>query len=182
MFTKSEFFVLRDFRWTLLLDQSKEGNDPQSRSATAAAEAAIQWRSERRSGKLARMVSVVENIAIDCADAYALAKWWSGVTGRPLHPEDFPGDPEAQVLLSDNGPVLHFNQVPEAKTAKNRIHLCLRPETSRDQEVDRLLALGAGFVADHRKPDGSGWAVLADPEGNEFCVLRSASDRAAMQA
>ena len=69
--------------------------------------------------------------------------------------------------------------MPEAKTVKNRIHLCLRPETSRDQEVERLLGLGATLVADRRNPDGSGWAVLADPEGNEFCVLRSESDRAA---
>ncbi|QLQ35529.1 VOC family protein [Micromonospora robiginosa] len=125
------------------------------------------------------MVSVVQNVAIDCADAYRLARFWSEVTGRPLHPEDRPGDPETQVLLLADGPVLHFNQVPEPKQVKNRLHLCLRPETSRDQEVERLLGLGATFVADHRNPDGSGWAVLADPEGNEFCVLRSDSDRAA---
>jgi predicted enzyme related to lactoylglutathione lyase len=124
------------------------------------------------------MVSVLQNVAIDCADAYEPARFWSRVTGRPLHPEDRPGDRETQVVLAE-GPVLHFNQVPEAKTVKNRIHLCLRPETSRDQEVDRLLGLGAAFVADHRTPDGSGWAILADPEGNEFCVLRSESDRAA---
>ncbi|MBD0740172.1 VOC family protein [Streptomyces sp. CBMA29] len=124
------------------------------------------------------MVSVVQNVAIDCADAYELARFWSGVTGRPLDPEDGPGDPEVQVLLAE-GPVLHFNQVPEPKTVKNRIHLCLRPETSREQEVERLLALGATFVADRRNPDGTGWAVLADPEGNEMCVLRSDSDRAA---
>ena len=43
----------------------------------------------------------------------------------------------------------------------------------------RLLGLGTTFVSDHRNPDGSGWAVLADPEGNEFRVLRSESDRAA---
>jgi hypothetical protein len=127
------------------------------------------------------MVSVLQNVAIDCADAYALARFWSSVTGRPLHPEDGPGAQETQVLLAE-GPVLHFNQVPEAKTIKNRIHLCLRPETSRDQEVDRLLGLGATFVADHRNPDGSGWAILADPEGNEFCVLRSESDRATMNS
>lgn len=127
------------------------------------------------------MVSVVQNVAIDCADAYELARFWSSVTGRPLHPEDRPGDRETQVLLAE-GPVLYFNQVPETKTIKNRIHLCLRPETSRDQEVDRLLGLGATFVADHRHPDGSGWAILADPEGNEFCVLRSESDRAAMNS
>lgn len=124
------------------------------------------------------MVSVVQNVAIDCADAYELALFWSRVTGSPLPPEDGPGVRETQVLLAE-GPVLYFNQVPEAKTVKNRIHLCLRPETSRDREVDRLLGLGATFVGDHRNPDGSGWAVLADPEGNEFCVLRSESDRAA---
>lgn len=124
------------------------------------------------------MVSVVQNVAIDCADAYELAQFWSRVTGSPLSPEDGPGARETQVLLAE-GPVLYFNQVPEAKTVKNRIHLCLRPETSRDREVDRLLGLGATLVGDHRNPDGSGWAVLADPEGNEFCVLRSESDRAA---
>ncbi len=47
--------------------------------------------------------------------------------------------------------------------------------------MERLLDLGATFVGDHREPDGSGWVVLADPEGNEFCVLRSASDRRAME-
>ncbi|MDT9701899.1 VOC family protein, partial [Streptomyces sp. P17] len=84
----------------------------------------------------------------------------------------------AQVMPAE-GPVLYFNQVPEAKKVKNRVHLCLRPETSREQEVERLLGLGATLVADLRNPDGTGWAVLADPEGNEFCVLRSESDRAA---
>ncbi|MER7812830.1 VOC family protein [Streptomyces sp900116325] len=127
------------------------------------------------------MVSVLQNVAIDCADAYELAQFWSSVTGRPLHPEGRPGDRETQVLLAE-GPVLYFNQVPEGKTIKNRIHLCLRPETSRDQEVERLMGLGATFVADHRNPDGSGWAILADPEGNEFCVLRSESDRSAMNS
>ncbi|MEV8625184.1 VOC family protein [Streptomyces sp. NPDC051079] len=123
------------------------------------------------------MVSIVQNVAIDCADAYGLARFWSTVTGCPLDPDARPGDRETQVTLGD-GPVLYFNQVPEPKTTKNRIHLCLRPETTRDHEVEWLLGLGATFVGDHRKPDGTGWAVLADPEGNEFCVLRSASDRA----
>ncbi|MBO1333576.1 VOC family protein [Streptomyces sp. VRA16 Mangrove soil] len=122
------------------------------------------------------MVSVVQNVAIDCADAYELARFWSAVTGRPLDPEDAPGSHETQVILAE-GPVLYFNQVPEPKTVKNRIHLCLRPETTRDREVERLLGLGATFVGDHRNPDGTGWAVLADPEGNEFCVLRSTAER-----
>ncbi|MGW8761061.1 VOC family protein [Streptomyces sp. NPDC055815] len=123
------------------------------------------------------MFSVLQNVAIDCADPYELARFWSAVTGRPLDPEDRPGARETRVLLAE-GPVLYFNQVPEPKAVKNRLHLCLRPSTSRDQEVERLLGLGATFVGDHRNPDGSGWAVLADPEGNEFCVLRSDSDRA----
>lgn len=124
------------------------------------------------------MVSVVQNVAVDCADAYELARFWSEVTGCPPDPEAEPGDHETQVTLTE-GPVLYFNQVPEPKTIKNRIHLCLRPETSREEEVERLLSLGAVLVTDRREPDGAGWAVLADPEGNEFCVLRSESDRAA---
>lgn len=123
------------------------------------------------------MVSTVRNVAIDSANAYELAQFWSKVTGRPLDPEDGPGDAEIQVQLAE-GPMLYFNQVAETESIKNRIHLCLRPETSREQEVERLLGLGATFVADHRNPDGSGWAILADLEGNEFCVLRGESDRA----
>ncbi|ROR35401.1 VOC family protein [Kitasatospora cineracea] len=124
------------------------------------------------------MVSLVQNVAIDCADAHGLARFWSAVTGRPVDPDSGPGDRETQVTLAD-GLVLYFNQVPEAKTVKNRVHLCLRPDTARDPEVDRLLAFGATLVADRRNADGTGWAVLADPEGNEFCVLRGAAERAA---
>ncbi|MFE2017636.1 VOC family protein [Streptomyces sp. NPDC059499] len=125
------------------------------------------------------MVSVLQNVAIDCADAYALARFWSEALGRPLHQDDKPGSRETEVMLPE-GPLLHFNQVPEPKTIKNRFHLCLRPETTREEEVERLLKLGATLVDDRREPDGAGWAVLADPEGNEFCVLRSEADRAAM--
>ncbi|GAA2406570.1 hypothetical protein GCM10010404_75860 [Nonomuraea africana] len=85
-------------------------------------------------------------------------------------------------MMLPEGPLLHFNQVPQMKTIKNWIHRCLRPETSREEEAERLPGLGATLVADHRKLDGSGWAILADPEGNEFCVLRSESDRPAMSA
>jgi hypothetical protein len=57
------------------------------------------------------------------------------------------------------------------------MHVCLQPEGPRDDEVRRLLEIGAVMVDDHRKPDGRGWAVLADPEGNEFRVLRSKAER-----
>jgi predicted enzyme related to lactoylglutathione lyase len=125
------------------------------------------------------MTSVVQNIAFDCADPYALASFWSGVVDAPLSPDDYPGDPEASILMA-NGVSLFFNQVPEPKAVKNRVHVCLQPSTSgRDAEVERLLAIGAALKDDRRNEDGTGWAVLTDPEGNEFCVLRSAEERAA---
>ncbi len=124
------------------------------------------------------VTSIVHNIAVDCADPYALASFWSAVTGNPLNPDDHPGDPVAVVAM-DNGVNLYFAQVPEPKVGKNRLHLCLRPADTRDGEVARLLALGATLLHDRRNPDGTGWAVLADPEGNEFCVLRSAEEYAA---
>ncbi|MFJ3905392.1 VOC family protein [Streptomyces sp. NPDC090025] len=128
------------------------------------------------------MVSVVQNVAIECADAFRLASFWSEVTGAPLDPDAVPGARETAVMVPDGGPVLYFSQVAEPKEFTNRMHLCLRPTTTREAEVERLLGLGATLVADRREPDGAGWAVLADPEGNNFCVLRSASDRAAMAA
>ena len=79
----------------------------------------------------------------------------------------------------DNGVNLYFAQVPEEKAGKNRLYLCLRPSTPRDGEVDRLLGVGATVLHDRRNLDGTGWAVLTDPEGNEFCVLRSADEYAA---
>jgi predicted enzyme related to lactoylglutathione lyase len=58
------------------------------------------------------------------------------------------------------------------------VHVCLQPANhDRDTEVDRLLALGATMLADRRRPDGAGWAVLQDPAGNEFCITRSSSER-----
>ncbi len=65
-----------------------------------------------------------------------------------------------------------FITVPDHKKVKNRMHLDLRPaDRIREQEAERILALGASHLADHRRPDGSGWITLADPEGNEFCIL-----------
>lgn len=118
------------------------------------------------------------NIAVDCADPYRLAMFWSQVLDLPVGGEDTPGDDEIGIRIGD-GQELLFLKVPETKTVKNRLHLCLRPEIRRDEEVERLLAAGAAVVDDRRRPDGTGWAVLADPEGNEFCVLRSAEERAA---
>ncbi|MGX7826993.1 VOC family protein [Actinokineospora sp. 24-640] len=121
------------------------------------------------------MTSTIQNIVIDCADTYALGSFWSRVVGYPLADDDKPGDPEAIIVLP-GGTALFFSQVPEPKAGKNRLHLCLKPDNPRDDEVERLLAIGATVVDDRRTPDGRGWAVLADPEGNEFCVLRGPRD------
>jgi hypothetical protein len=120
------------------------------------------------------MVSFIRNVSFDCSDPYALARFWSAVVGHPVHPGCAPGD-EQVVIEPPDGPRLFFQAVPEDKVAKNRMHVCLQPtDTDRDTEVDRLLAVGATMAADHRD---SGWAVLRDPAGNEFCVTRSSAER-----
>ena len=125
------------------------------------------------------MTSVVRNITFDVAppyEPYELAQFWGQVVGRSVDPaEDAPGDDEVGL---DGEPNLLFIRVPEAKTLKNRVHLDIQPDTSRDEEVDRLTGLGAKVVDDQRRPDGKGWVVLADPAGNEFCVERSDAERA----
>jgi predicted enzyme related to lactoylglutathione lyase len=126
----------------------------------------------------------IRHVTIDCADPYELARFWSAVTGWPMHDDDRPGDPEVAVIPPDQRlPWLLFIRVPEPKTVKNRVHLDVAPTGHRrDEEVARLLGVGATTVADHRKPDGTGWVVMADPEGNEFCVERSEAERAAATA
>ena len=124
------------------------------------------------------MPSSVLHVSVDCADPYKLCQFWSQVTGKPIPDGDQPGDDEVGIAL-EGGIDLLFLKVPEPKTVKNRLHVCLQPDIPRDEEIERLLGLGATLVNDLRKPDGKGWAVLADPEGNEFCVLRSAAERAA---
>lgn len=124
------------------------------------------------------MVSSIHNVALDALDAYGLAQFWSKVYGRPLGDGDQPGDHEVVVVLG-GGMTMFFQQVPEPKAVKNRMHVCLRPDTTRDEEVVRLTGLGATVHDDHRKPDGTGWVVMHDPEGNEFCVERSAAERGA---
>ncbi len=126
------------------------------------------------------MTSRLRHVTVDCADPHAQATLWSAVTGYELDP-DF-DDEEALLLAPGDGPGILFLRVPEGKAVKNRLHFDLQPDRPRDEEVDRLLALGATMVLDMRTPDGKGWAQLADPEGNEFCVERSAAERAATES
>jgi predicted enzyme related to lactoylglutathione lyase len=118
------------------------------------------------------------NISVDCADPYQLAMFWSQVLDLPVGAEDEPGEDEVGIGVGE-GQELLFLKVPEPKTVKNRMHLCLRPLSTRDEEVERVRGLGAAIADDRRQPDGTGWVVMTDPEGNEFCVLRSAEERAA---
>ena len=128
------------------------------------------------------MTALPRNITFDCADPYLLAGFWSQVTGYREDPENpnEPGDPEGYLAGPGGQPGLLFIKVPEPKAVKNRVHLDLVPtDRTRDEEVEGLLGIGATLVADHRRSDGMGWVVLADPEGNELCIERSAAERAA---
>lgn len=121
------------------------------------------------------MTSRISHTSIDAIDAYAQSVWWSQVLDFVEDPDDpnLPEHEECLITSRDLSQLLLFITVPDGKkTVKNRLHLDLRPtDREREEEVERVLGLGATFLADHRRPDGSGWITLADPEGNEFCIL-----------
>jgi predicted enzyme related to lactoylglutathione lyase len=117
------------------------------------------------------MHPTILNITFDCADAGAQAAFWAAVTGWAAEQRDgTPGHVEYRVGPPDgSSPSLYFTTVPERKAAKNRVHLDLLPPDGEPRdELARLVRLGAVIAAD--QPPGAGWIVLADPEGNEFCL------------
>jgi hypothetical protein len=118
------------------------------------------------------MASSIHTITIDCADTVGLAGFWAVALGWQV--ED-PIEDDNEVLVEPPEedaavPPLLFIRVPEGKSAKNRIHLDLNPAESQEAEVAKLIALGATRV-DIGQGDDVRWVVLADPEGNEFCIL-----------
>jgi catechol 2,3-dioxygenase-like lactoylglutathione lyase family enzyme len=129
------------------------------------------------------MTSRLTEIVVDCHDPTAQAAFWAAALGyHVVRTEDDqveigpwgrePPDLAEQLRQAPGVPTLVFVTVPEAKTVKNRLHLDIRPiGASHEAEVERLLGLGARHadVGQGEVP----WRVLADPEGNEFCVLRS---------
>ncbi len=132
------------------------------------------------------MTSLISHTSVDCSDAYTLSQWWKSLLGYVDLPDDpnEPGHDECWIQRPDAGHAVLFIEVPEGRTVKNRIHFDLRPtDGTQQEEVDRLLGAGATLVADHRgiHGPGSGWVTLGDPEGNEFCVLRSEAEREAFQ-
>ena len=127
------------------------------------------------------MSCFVAHTTVDCRNAYELSEWWKPVLDYVDLEDDpnLPGHEECLIRDPATGHRILFIEVPEEKTVKNRLHLDLRPrQAGRDEEVARLLEYGATLVADRRgiHGPGSGWVVLADPEGNEFCVLRSEAE------
>jgi hypothetical protein len=125
------------------------------------------------------MTSHVSHTSFDARDSYSQSVFWCRVLGYHEDPEDpnLPGHEECMIFSPDGHHRLLFIEVPDAKRVKNRVHLDLAPtDGTRDSEVARVVALGATVVADRVRPNGSGWFVLRDPEGNEFCMLRSRAE------
>lgn len=125
------------------------------------------------------MASAIRHLTIDCGDVELVGRFWADALGYVEHPE-YPNDAGdsawSLVPPGGDGPWLLFVEVAEPKKTKNRVHFDLRPDSTREVEVERLVGLGACVMADYRNADGTGWVVMADPEGNEFCVERSAAE------
>jgi hypothetical protein len=121
-----------------------------------------------------------DTLTFDTSDPVRVATFWAAALGYDL----VDPDPEGASIADPSGRTrgIFFQPVPEPKTAKNRVHLDLRPTGAMRDEVDRLLGLGATEVEFVEKPasavDGQStfWTVMEDVEGNEFCVLRGPGD------
>jgi predicted enzyme related to lactoylglutathione lyase len=123
------------------------------------------------------------SVVVDCDDLHAQARWWADVLDWQLvfEADDeaviIPKDAEDRQLSADEwtrvGPGLVFVSVPEGKTVKNRLHIDLAPHSTDDRDalIKSLLARGATKVDVGQDDSTVSWTVLADPEGNEFCVL-----------
>ena len=125
------------------------------------------------------MASRFSEVVVDCKDPRRLAEFWCEVLGYEIVDDtedgivEIAGEEQTPEAMRSGivPPTILFAVVPEEKTVKNRLHIDLRPvDRTTDEEVERILALGARRV-DVGQGEQS-WTVLADPEGNEFCVLR----------
>jgi hypothetical protein len=118
-----------------------------------------------------------DTLTFDCAEPLKVATFWAAALGYRLDidPEDPDDDGAFLRDPSGRGAGMYFQTVPEPKTAKNRLHLDVRPSGTMAEEVERLQGLGAtvrGFIQE----GGSFWTQMRDVEGNEFCVLRGPGD------
>jgi predicted enzyme related to lactoylglutathione lyase len=108
-------------------------------------------------------------VVVDATDPPRLARWWAEVLDYRIVYEAS----DVVVIGRDDHtyPGLGFVSVPDAKSVKNRLHIDLNPD-DREAEVERLVNMGARHVDIGQDAEVT-WTVLADPEGNEFCVLRA---------
>ena len=119
----------------------------------------------------------IQCVCVDSRDPAATAGFWEAALGwRRTHeePDEVVLEPPAGSAEDGVSPDLLFLRVPEAKTVKNRLHLDLRP-ADQAAEVARLESLGARRVSVGQGEEAT-WVVLADPDGNEFCVLKALGD------
>lgn len=115
----------------------------------------------------------IQSVLIDCHDPSVVAAFWQSALGwRRTHEDDVEIvlEPPAGSPQDGVAPDLLFLRVPDPTPGKNRLHIDLRPD-DQAAEVERLISLGAKHADIGQGPDVS-WVVLADPEGNVFCVLR----------
>jgi hypothetical protein len=123
--------------------------------------------SSKHGTKLSHMTTAITPgmITTDCSDARALAKFWSEATGAPIS-----ADYDGFFVMVDTTPTLGFQLVEDPTPGKNRIHIDFQSQ-DREAAVKRLEELGATVQSVETLPDGSfTWTVMADPEGNLFCV------------
>ncbi|MFI9219479.1 VOC family protein [Streptomyces werraensis] len=131
------------------------------------------------------MTSRFTELTVDCRDPEELAAFWCAVLDfkvidRTEHKVEIGSwvPTVEEVRARQMPPTLQFIRVPEGRSVKNRMHLDVSPiDGGTDDEVTRLLALGATRADVGQGPDRN-WVVMADPEGNEFCVLRSLAPQA----
>jgi predicted enzyme related to lactoylglutathione lyase len=120
------------------------------------------------------MTTQLANVTFDCDDVLKVANFWSAALGRDLDPRA--GEWFASIGGADGArrePAWYFAKVPEAKSAKNRVHVDVVDDDPN--AVERLVELGASVVGRHSVPGGSHhWTVMHDPEGNEFCLANKA--------
>ncbi len=116
----------------------------------------------------------VRSITVDSTNPRALGRWWADLLGWRITDEEEDElviGPAADSEEEGIAPDMVFVRVPELKSVKNRLHLDLRPD-NQQAETARAIELGATPV-DVGQSDDMSWTVLADPEGNEFCILRA---------
>jgi hypothetical protein len=126
----------------------------------------------------------LRSIVFDCSHPGALARWWDETIPRyHLRPyteegvawlrdhgiEDVMDDPSVVLDPEGDGPTIWFNRVPEPKVTKNRVHIDVN--LTGEDEIERLVARGATVLRPLGAVPDEPWAIMADPEGNEFCAF-----------